>query len=737
MSLKLAWRNIRHSFRDYAIYFITLLFGVAVFYAFNSIGSQQIMFDIQDGASNDIFTLTSTLMWTFSVVIACVLGFLVLYSNGFLIRRRKREFGTYLLLGMTNGQVSRIMLLETGIIGLISLILGLGCGILLSQGLSFATAAMFGTTINHYQFVFSPTALGMTILCFVVIYTVAAFFNAITVKYQKLANLLNASARNQNVAVRNPWVCLVVFIISLATIAFAYNELIISGLKNLSFEDVHFLTATLCMLIGTFLLFWSLAGFVIGVITKLRGVYFRGLIPFTVRQIASRVNTAFISLWAVCVMLFFSITVFSVGMGLVEAFVGNIEEANPYSASFIGYVIPSYNNDDPSESMKKIEESNEPFYRNGLSHDWDIAEVLEQNSPALWQETIAKSAQMNIYADATPKGNGIIYSELLDYLSPETYKRLVDQVSSSLPSSPIMIVALSQVNEMLQMIDKPTVQLGANECALMNNMEATQDAANEIIRATPTIEIAGTKLTFQKDIIDLQLSDNSMNVTGVVTVVPDNVINMLIAQGAIPSQCFLNVMYADNGKTIAENEAAINSIVAATQPLDPQLKKGIGSSDDFLSDNWPVTSVLTHQAMVSQAGGLRMLITYLAVYIGFILLIATAAILAVQQLSQAADSMPRYRMLNRIGCDSRMLNRSLLMQICIYFLAPLVVALCHSACAIGVIQENLLFPLGVSSEDHILLAGLLILVVYGGYLAVTYFTSRGTIKSAITAQSMD
>ena len=158
MYLKLALRNIRRSVRDYAIYFITLLFGVAVFYAFNSIGSQQILFDMETSASRSVFDSTTYILGMFSVVVACVLGFLILYANQFLIRRRKREFGTYLVLGMTPGHVSRIVLYETVLVGMLSLAVGLICGVLLSQGLSFFTAALFGTTMTNYQFVFSPDA---------------------------------------------------------------------------------------------------------------------------------------------------------------------------------------------------------------------------------------------------------------------------------------------------------------------------------------------------------------------------------------------------------------------------------------------------------------------------------------------------------------------------------------------------------------------------------------------------
>ena len=190
MYLKLALRNIRRSVRDYAIYFITLLFGVAVFYAFNSIGSQQILFDMETSASRSVFDSTTYILGMFSMVVACVLGFLILYANQFLIRRRKREFGTYLVLGMTPGHVSRIVLYETVLVGLLSLAVGLICGVLLSQGLSFFTAALFGTTMTNYQFVFSPDAFLVTLACFAAIYVVVAAFNTITVSRCKLIDLI-------------------------------------------------------------------------------------------------------------------------------------------------------------------------------------------------------------------------------------------------------------------------------------------------------------------------------------------------------------------------------------------------------------------------------------------------------------------------------------------------------------------------------------------------------------------
>ncbi len=718
MLLKLAWRNIRHSFRDYTIYFLTILFGVAVFYAFNSIGEQSVMMDIETASSESVLDLTQQMIGLVSSLIAFVLGFLVIYSNGFLIRRRKREFGTYMLLGMPNTQVSLIMLLETVLVGILSLIIGLLIGVLLSQGLSFVTAMLFGTVITNYQFVFSFDAFILTIVCFAVIYVVVAVFNTFTINRQRLINLLNANELNQKQIVRNPWICLVVFILSIAILAFAYWLLIKSRMQYL--DSPEFIGATVCMLIGTLLLFWSLAGFVIAVITKLRGVYFRGLVPFTVRQIASRINTAFASLWMVCIMLFFSITIFSIGMGLVQAFVGDVEKANPYDASLCSVMyLPareSGNFDEPADAARKMQEIAPNSFGRAEKYNWNMKDQLYDNAPVLWDETVSQYAQLSLY-----EAQDTNYAELLGFLQQDVREKI--EAQSNLNLGGISIVSESDVNDTLRMLGKSEISLESDQCLIVNTFGSTAAAAKNISEATPTITLQGDKYKYGRDVVDLEISDNSIPATALITVVPDKVIDSLIAQGAIPYESFLNIMYQANGKTAAQNDVMLREIVVKTQPIDPVVSADTG--DSYTSEEWPVSSILTAYDMIDQSRGLKVMITYLAVYIAFILLVATAAVLAVQQLSQTADSLPRYMMLSRIGCSTSTLDRSLFAQVAIYFLLPLAVAICHSACAIYVTNESLIKGLGVQDvSSSILAAAILVFGIYGIYMIITYLVSR-------------
>lgn len=737
MLLKLALRNVRRSVKDYAIYFLTLIFAVAVFYSFNSIGEQQVLFDLESEASARQFSLTQGVLNLFSWLITFVLAFLVIYANRFLIRRRKREFGTYLVLGMTPRSVSLIVLLETALVGVVALLVGLVVGLLLSQGLSFLTAYLFGTTLQHYQFVLAPQGVLMTVACFIGIFAVVAIFNTISVNYFKLIDLLHAGDRNERGGVRNPWVCLAVFILSILVLWRAYSLLIECGMIML--DDPRFIKATVAMLVGTLGFFWSLAGFVIAVITRVRGVYFRGLTMFTVRQIASRVNTAFLSLWAVCVLLFFSITTFSIGMGLVQIFTEQQEEGAPYDATLIAQVW----RDDPSAEelaanpygARAQEMQNEAPERwaDAAGWQWDMAAKLAAGAPELWAQTVAASAQVNFYEVPT-----LTYGELYErngvpFGGKESTDAMVEEASKD---ANLAVMSLHDFNAARALLGLDPVELADNQCLLDNSITMAEDLAQSMVEAKLTVPIEGYELQLEGPVETLQMEDSSMKSTAIIFVVPDGVVESLKAQGVIPRYSVLNITYVDNGQSAEAHDKALAEIVAASQPLSlGGFEKGSAGADDpYASLLWPVSSLLSQHELLVQASGLRLMITYLALYIGFVLLIATAAILAIQQLSEAADSAPRYRTLECLGCSAPMISRSVLVQVLIYFLLPLGLALCHSACAIGVMADSLFRLMMVPVAGPIGLAALLVLVVYGGYLVATYAAARSVALSALKEQ---
>ena len=330
MLVKLALRNVRRSARDYALYFVTVALGVAVFYAFNTVNDQAVLLDALSAGSLRMLALLNMMLRLLSGVVVCVLGFLVVYANRFLIRRRRREFGTYLVLGMSAWRVSRVLLYETMMVGLASLMVGLGLGLALSQVLSFATAALMGSTMTKYHFVASPDAALFTIACFAAIFIVSALIGILYVRRCRLVSLLSVHQANEGRVKVNMRVRALAFAASLVVMGCAYWQLAVNGMLEI---DAHFAAATVLMIFGTFLFFWGVAGFAVALLQRFPRVYFRGLSCFTTRQLSSKINTAFASMSVVSIMLFFALTISSVGMGLVGLFTGNVEDISSYDMS--------------------------------------------------------------------------------------------------------------------------------------------------------------------------------------------------------------------------------------------------------------------------------------------------------------------------------------------------------------------------------------------------------------------
>ena len=219
--LKLSLKNMIKSIKDYAIYFLTLVLGVAIFYMFNSLDSQQAMLEVSH-STREIIKLMIGMLGFVSVFVSVVLGLLIVYANNFLISRRKKEFGIYMTLGMGKRQISKIILLETVFVGIISLAAGLIIGVFASQFMSILVSKLFEADMSKFQFVFSKDSCIKTCIYFAVMYLAVMFFNTITVSRYKLINLLNADKKNEKVKMKNPFLAILVFIFGISILGFAY-----------------------------------------------------------------------------------------------------------------------------------------------------------------------------------------------------------------------------------------------------------------------------------------------------------------------------------------------------------------------------------------------------------------------------------------------------------------------------------------------------------------------------------
>ena len=720
MLARLAVRNVRRSARDYAVYFVTLLFGVAVFYAFNSIDSQAVLFDIEKNAVGSILEMTNFFIGLFSVAVAVVLAFLVTYANRFIIKRRKREFGTYLLLGMSASRVACVLSIEMLVVGAVSLVAGLVVGLVLSQALAFATAALMGTTMTHYTFVVSTSALVKTLICFAILFAAALVMNVVFVSRRKVGDLL-AEHAEAKVTSRIPlWARIVGFVLALAVLAVAYWLLWDNQFKEF---DNEFGAATLLMVIGTILLFWSGSTIVLSLVKRAHGFYFRGLHAFTARQLSSKVGTAFASLSVVCIMLFFALTTVSVGFGVRALFVDSIEQTTRYDVTFTDvfcapglYGDAAMNGQDSYENRLAYMEQHYPE-RLEAAHasEFDMARDIAAHNSG-WNDLVKDSAQLDYYNDPQMEWKSVLDAAGIDMSS-------LDNSGTFVTSSPL-IVSESQFNAACRLAGEKTYQLADDEYLVNNTFKATEDIAGQVRAKAMPLAIAGVDLHASGEKASVEMRTGAVADVMLELVVPDRVVERMMAQGALPTYCYLDCMYSCDR---AEGDARLVKLLQDGYPSDM-----IDASNEapLSTTGWPYSFLFMAQEMVDQAGGLKLLITYLALYIGFVLLVSTAAILAIQQLSETADSVGRYQRLSSLGCDRSMILGSLRTQTVLYFLVPLGAALVHAVYALCVMNSGFFAPLGVDPMPGILITGAFVLVIYGCYLLVAYLASRRVVCDA-------
>ena len=136
----------------------------------------------------------------------------------------------------------------------------------------------------------------------------------------------------------------------------------------------------------------------------------------------------------------------------------------------------------------------------------------------------------------------------------------------------------------------------------------------------------------------------------------------------------------------------------------------------------------TKIALMEASVGLATIVTFIAIYLGIIFLIASSAILALKQLTDSSDNRQRYTILRKIGCDEKMINKALFRQIGIFFMFPLILASIHSVFGI-MFCNNILKTMGVNFNlKSVIITALFIIFIYGGYFFITYICSKNIIK---------
>ena len=688
MLFKLSIKNMRKTIKDFAIYVVTLVLGVAIFYMFNSLDSQEAMMQVSS-STRELIKLMITMLGFVSVFVAVILGLLIVYANNFLINRRKKEFGTYMMLGMSKGQISRILLIETIFVGIISLIVGLVIGVFASQFMSVLVGKLFAADMSKFEFVFSKDACIKTCIYFAVMYIAVMIFNTFTISRYKLINLLNASKKNEQIKIKNLWVCILVFIIGVVILGYAYYK-VTGGVNELSTADT-ILPIILMGIVGTILVFWSVSGFILKLVQLRKNIYLKDVNMFVLRQLHNKINTTVVSMSIICLMLFMTITILSSALSLNNTMRKDLEDTTPVDLNLYKTAnLPE------NEKMSKaqIEDSRKTMIQTLEDNGFDMTKLKDV-------------VEIPIYAT-----NELTWR---DTLSP-VYDEVKQQFPNLLYETAEEIVKVSDYNKIARLYGNIEYQLKDDEYIILCDFDNMKNLRNKALKADSTITIAGKEYKSKYD--ECQ--------NGYIYMAGSHINNGIVL---VPDSCNLTedmkeetFLAANYNATTEEEKEEIEKI--CTGETETEFSKNLNEKDITIDG-------MTKIAIIESSLGVSTIVLFIAIYLGIIFLIASSAILALKQLTESSDNKQRYAILRKIGADEKMIKGALFKQIGIFFLMPLILAIIHSIFGIQFVM-TMMSVLADAKEllPSAIATAVIIGVIYGAYFMATYLGSKNIIKEA-------
>ena len=666
MYFNIAFKNVKKSFKEYSIYFLTLTFAVCIFYSFNAIGSQKAMMQLSE-KQNMYGDLMGNIISVLSVFIAVLLGGLIIYATNFLIKKRKKEFGIYMCLGMKKKKISKILVFETVIVGTISLIVGVTVGVLFSQGLSFLTIKLFKVDFSKYRFIISFESIIKTILYFAIMYLVVILFNVFIIRKYKLVDLLYSNKKSESIKVTNPKIASIILILSIVVISFAYYFVLKAGLD---FTNFQFKISLVLGCIGTLLFFYGIASTLFYIIKNNKNIYLNKLNIFTTRQIVSKFNTNFISMTIICLMLFLTISSLSSVLSVKNSMEETLKLSTPFDATIM---IKNLSNKDYKDILK------ENGYELG-SHGENYKKL------DIYETNFNSSKLLKKYTEDRDVNKYLENNQFINTLA----------------------ISLSDYNNMRELKGEDKLTLGDNEVFIASNHKFMEPVVKKFMDNEKVIIIDGEeyKIANSKLIEEAFFSSPEPGCSFAL------IVNDKVLENCTVVQNIININFNEENK--AEMEKLFHNKFTQWNENKNNEKKYVLNGG-------------TIQDMYDESRGLSTIVIFIGLYLGIVFLLASTAILSLQQLSECSDSIDKYNALKKIGATKKLINKSILEQVAIFFMLPLILAIVHSVIAIRVINEYVSLIGKIDILMPSLITALIIIITYGGYFYATYLGYKNSI----------
>ncbi|MGO1356484.1 MAG: FtsX-like permease family protein [Alkalibacterium gilvum] len=665
MYFKIAIKNVKKSFKDYSIYFLTLTLAVCIFYSFNSLESQEVLTDIEISGKSYVDTL-STIISYMSVFVAFILGSLILYANNFLIKKRNKELGIYMTLGMSKGTISKILIYETLLVGALSLISGIMVGLLTSQGLSIMVSKLFEINLDNYSFIISLSSILKTIAYFGMMYFLVMIFNTYIIAKYKIIDLLTVGRKTEEIKFKNPVIYLITFLLCILSLGSAYVLILDVGLDPKNFK---FILSIILGMAGTLLFFYSLSGAALYIVKRNKKIYFKGLNIFVIKQINSKINTNFISMSVVCLMLFLTIGILSTGFSFKSALESGLKGSTPFDASAYLFVDEEDEIKNISTALDNLnftfDEEDEVVFYNEYTKDLKISDILPMEKDLnqfQFEVSFIKASDYNNIRKL--EGKQEIQLDDSDLLLTSNYSELAAEIQTF-------------------MDDNDTLKLSDSVYEIQNT---------DVINTNLKTDFA------ENNLLTIIIDDAFLNDASVITSV-------------------VNIEFANKSNSQSKKDFEELMYDYKQGKIDP-------TEGSFILGN-------TRSQIYEENKGLTTTLLFVGIYLGIVFLISSMAVLALQQLSEASDSIPRYISLKKLGASKKNIIKTIFVQTLIYFSIPIGLALVHSIVGIQVAND---FISAFNKPDigtaSLITAGFLS-SIYAIYFYTTYIGYKNIVLSKI------
>lgn len=662
---KLSVRNAKRQAKDYIIYFITVIISVALMFSFNSIA-----------VSEDISEL-STYMKDFgkailgiSVIIIFVMAWLINYTMKFMLEKRSKEFGTYQILGIEKKDISNMFTLENILIGSLAFVLGVGAGLFLNQFLTSIIMNLFNQPYQ-IQIVFDIKAVGLTALYFFGIFVLVLLNCRRKIKKTKVYNLLYADKKNENNVIKKSKGNIIVFITSLVLLLLAYfiNDREFSNMSNMTGRNIFI--ALVMLIIGIYLFYISISSFIVKRYLQNKSRKYKKSNMFLYRNLTSKINTMSITMGTIALMFTFILVGGNVALLMNNMLNNEIEMGYPFEITM--------------SSLDK----DFSIYKDYINKNAKVKEMYEYDLYDVHNTNIRRALDGSAF-------------ESRYYYDTDS------------------VMLLKDYNKLRQMLGYEQVSLGENE-AIIHSMKTAEEKFEKYIEKNNSIEICNKKLTI-KQVNGESISQISFNGYTYCIVVPDYMEQLLLNE---------QIETRKDGDLIYNHKLAVTTEEITTQDFALGLEELIPREEFTITSEYGgeryeqsiergLAYFHTKGERLSEAKSFYAIISFLAFYVALIFVMATATLLAIQQLSDSEKYKYRYELLKKLGMDELEINRTIFKQLFFYFAIPMLLPFIISIPIILSISK--IFTIAVTIEEIIRNIGIIygmFILVYGIYFIAT------------------